>query len=63
MQHLDNYAAFDLLNTAKEYDTARMKSILAIDEKSPSRYSELTINKQDDPTQPVQKRIRMSGEG
>lgn len=34
MQHLDNYAAFDLLNTAKEYDTDE-ELIAAIEAKSP----------------------------
>ncbi len=61
MQQLDNYAAFDLLNTAKEYDTDE-ELIAAFEAKKPGvAISELTITRPDDPTQPVQKRIRMSG--
>jgi hypothetical protein len=61
MQQLDNYAAFNLLNTAKEYDTEE-ELIAAFEAKKPGvAISELTITRPDDPTQPVQKRIRMSG--
>ncbi len=61
MRQMDNYAAYNLLSTAKHYDTEE-EVIAALEaKKSGFSISELKIDRPDDPTQAVQKRLRIFG--